>query len=86
MSLPIKLAKGYYSIIDSVSPNSIIMKLPYKCGLIDDVSNLFTPQFGIGQYVLYRDENTSQVVYNNKTYFIVNEKNIFYAENPFVPV
>ncbi len=85
MSLPIALSKYQYSVTEQTSPNQIISKLPYKTGLIDAITTLNTPLFSTGQYILFNSDDCVVVTYGNKNYTIVPEKNILYAENPYVP-
>lgn len=92
MSLPVVLLPGQVSIMPKPSPNSItpnpdaINKLLSRVGLVDAVDNTGTSQVSAGQYVWYRVRDEQIIVaYGNKNYTIINQDDIKFVENPFIP-
>ncbi len=92
MSLPVVLLPGQVSIMPKPSPNSITPnpdtenKLLTRVGLVDAVDDTGISHVSADQYVWYRvKENQVIVGYQNKNYIIINEDDILFVENPFIP-
>jgi len=88
MALPVDLTAGWASIILQQSPNGIsgTNSMLEKFGVISAVIPTVRPELEAGQSIMFKvHDNTTTVIYDNDTYYLIEEKDIVFIEQEVTP-